>query len=398
MQPDDTPPETLESGQRSNEFQTEQVLTIVGGHFVHDTYSAFFAPLMPLLQQKLGLSYGLLGSLAVFMQLPSLLNPLIGYLADRMSVRYFVIFAPALTATLMSLIGFMPNYASAALLLFAVGISMATFHAPAPAMIANIAGSRVGTAMGIFMAGGELGRTLGPIVIASAVAWFGLEGIWRLMFVGWIVSAVLYWRLHKVKASPRVNRGLPWAKVVRVFSVLAWLLLTRALIRGAVTTFLPTYMSDVVQANLWLAAAALSILEAAGVAGALFAGSVSDRYGRKRILFVFLTLSPLVLFAFLQFNATPFITIPLLLLLGLSTLATTPVFLAVVQDEFPNDRALANGILNALNFLVLGMGVVLIGVLADNLGLQRAFYISGFVAFLSIPSVFFLPGRDTQSA
>ena len=77
------------------EFQTAQVLTVVGGHFVHDTYSAFLAPLLPLIQEKLSLSYSLVGGLALFMQLPGIINPFIGYLADRLSVRYFVIFAPA---------------------------------------------------------------------------------------------------------------------------------------------------------------------------------------------------------------------------------------------------------------------------------------------------------------
>ena len=35
-------------------FQTAQVLTIASGHFVHDTYGAFVAPLLPLVQEKLG--------------------------------------------------------------------------------------------------------------------------------------------------------------------------------------------------------------------------------------------------------------------------------------------------------------------------------------------------------
>ena len=77
-------------------FQTGQVITVAGAHFVHDTYSAFLAPLLPLIQDKLGVGYTLAGSLAIFMQLPSLLNPFIGYLADRANLRWFIILAPAL--------------------------------------------------------------------------------------------------------------------------------------------------------------------------------------------------------------------------------------------------------------------------------------------------------------
>lgn len=154
-------------------FQTNQVMTIAGGHFVHDTYTAFISPLLPVLQQRLSVGYAMAGSLAIFAQLPSLFNPFIGYLADKANLRWFIILAPAVTATLMSSMGLTPTYLSLALLLLASGISIACFHAPAPAMIAKISGKRVGKGMSVFMASGELGRTVGPVVAAAGVAWWG---------------------------------------------------------------------------------------------------------------------------------------------------------------------------------------------------------------------------------
>jgi FSR family fosmidomycin resistance protein-like MFS transporter len=154
-------PETITLEETAEkEFNIGQIFTIAGGHFTHDTYSAFVAPLLPLLQERLATNYTLTGSLAIFTQLPSLLNPLIGYLADRVSLRYFVILAPAITATLLSSLGIVNNYFVVALLMLAGGVSIAAFHAPAPAMIGRLAGKRVGTGMSIFMASGELGRTL----------------------------------------------------------------------------------------------------------------------------------------------------------------------------------------------------------------------------------------------
>jgi len=49
----------------------------------HDIFTSFLAPLLPLIIQKLGLSLTLAGSLAAFQQLPSLINPFLGLLADR---------------------------------------------------------------------------------------------------------------------------------------------------------------------------------------------------------------------------------------------------------------------------------------------------------------------------
>ena len=56
------------------EFETSGILVISGGHFVHDTYSAFISTLLPILIDKLGLSLALAGSLSVVTQLPSLLS------------------------------------------------------------------------------------------------------------------------------------------------------------------------------------------------------------------------------------------------------------------------------------------------------------------------------------
>lgn len=382
------------------EFQAGQVATIGAGHLVHDTYSAFLAPLLPVIQQQMGIGYALAGSLAIFTQLPSLLNPFIGYMADRISVRYFVILAPAITGTLFSCLGLAPTYALLALLLFAGGISIAAFHAPAPAMVAKISGQRVGTGMSIFMAMGELARALGPILAVAGVAWFGLEGIWRLGAVGWLTSAILYLRLRRVPATvrPAGGSGLDgfWAEARRVFPPLAWLIAGRALLLAALTTYLPMFMSDEREASLWLAASALTILQAAGVAGALATGTMSDRLGRRRILLVLSILAPVLLLAFVYGPA--FMALPLLLALGLAAISPQPVIMALVQDQFPHNRALANGTYLAMAFLLYAAGIWAVGFLGDRLGLTAAFAISAGLAVASIPAVRFLPGRAANTA
>lgn len=376
-------------------FQTGQVFTIAAGHFVHDSYSAFVAPLLPLLQEKLSTNYALTGGLTVFAQLPSLLNPFIGYLADKVSLRYFIILAPGITATLMGFLGLTSSYLALAVLLFAAGISIATFHAPAPAMIGRLAGDRVGKGMSIFMASGELGRTLGPVLVIAAVGWFGLEGIWRLAVGGWAASGLLYFRLHKVSARPTDQKGGAmadvWPVVRQVFPVLIWITVSRIFMMASLTTYLPIFVTDVMEGSLWLSAASLSLLEAAGVAGALFTGTFSDRYGRARMLGILMTLAPLLLLIFLY--SPGWLAIPMLFALGLTAISPTPVILAVVQDQFPDNRALGNGILLALNFTIRAVGVWAVGLFADQAGLFQAFLWSALIGFLGIPAVFYLPGK-----
>lgn len=380
-------------------FQTEEVVTIAGGHFVHDSYSAFIAPLLPLIQERLATNYTLTGSLAIYAQLPSLINPFIGYMADKVSLRYFIILAPAITATLMSFMGLAPDYLTLSLILLAAGISIAAFHAPAPAMIARVSGQRIGTGMSIFMASGELGRTVGPVFVVAGVSWFGLEGIWRLMFVGWAVSGILYLRLRHVSARPSsgtsISLALIMPKVRQIFPFLMLLMLGQTLLVSSLTTYLPIYMSDVQEASIWLSAASLTILEGAGVVGALATGTLSDRFGRFRILTILLFLAPLFMLAFLYSPNS--LSLPFLIILGLTAISPTPVLLAIVQDNFTENRALANGLFLAANFLIRAFGIWAIGFTADQFGLATAFLWSAILGFLALPAVRGLAQVHTQA-
>ena len=60
-------------------FQTGAVLLLSLCHFVHDVYSSFLSPLLPLLIQKLSMSLTQAGLLSTVMQLPALINPWIRY-------------------------------------------------------------------------------------------------------------------------------------------------------------------------------------------------------------------------------------------------------------------------------------------------------------------------------
>lgn len=379
-------------GKRESAFDTGRILLICMGHFVHDVYSAFIAPLLPLLIDKLGLTLVMAGSLPVFMQAPSLLGPFIGYLADRFSVRYLVIFAPAITASLATLIGFMPTYGTAALLLFCVGVNIMAFHAPAPAMIAHVAGDKVGRGMSFFMASGELARSVGPLLVGFGVAEWGMQGLWRLMFFGWLASAVLYWRLRDVSAkrAPRKSKAKPMLRrFARVFGPLLGVMLLRNMSMSSLGIFMVVYLVDARGFELTLATGALALYEFSGVGGALAGGTLSDRIGRRKMVAGATILAALLMLAFV--HAEGALLIPLLIGLGLTALSVSPVFLALVQDQLPENRATANGMFMLYAFGVRAINVMMVGALGDALGLQNAFIAAALISLLALPLIVTLP-------
>ncbi len=375
-------------------FQTAQVATVAAGHFIHDVFSSFLAPWLPLLIEKLGLSLTLAASFTLFIRMPSTLNPFVGIVADRIDMRYMVIPAPAITAVCMSLLGLAPNYEIAAMLLFLAGLSVAIFHVPAPVMITRVSGTQVGKGMSYFMAGGELARTVGPLVAVTAVSLWGFEGSYPVMILGLAATVLLYWRLRQAtmhrKRLRRTSLTKTWQAMQHVMVPLICLMIARAFMVASLTAFLPTYMS-IQGKSLWLGGTALALLECAGVVGAFTSGTLSDRLGRRFVLLGVMITSPVLMLVFL--SAHGWIVFPVLVLLGFCVFSGSPVMLAIVQEHAQGMRATANGIYMGINFAAVSVITVLAGWTADLIGLQAALSWSALVAFAGIPAIYFLPKR-----
>lgn len=379
-------------------FQTEKVTVLAAGHSIQDTYQAFLAPLLPILIEKFSLIKTEAGLLSVFANVPSLLQPVIGYLADRSGARYFMIFTPAITGVAMSLLGVAPTYIIAAILLMVTGLSSASIHATGPVMVGRLSAQRLGMGMSVWMMGGEIGRVLGPLLIVTVVQFFTVENTPWLAVGGILMSTFLFFQLRNVDGQAfQTQAALPWREALKgmgkVLLPVTGIVVLRGFAFVSVSTFLPTYLTER-GANLVMAGASLSVMQVAGAAGAFFGGSISDRLGRKPVLIAAMVVSSLTLFTFSMLNG--WILFPLLLLLGFAQLSVTPIIMAVVQESFPESRALANGVYMAINFVSSSVVTVLVGAIGDLSSLHTAYIISAGLLLAALPFVFKLPKSRTE--
>ncbi|RLC51016.1 MAG: MFS transporter [Candidatus Cloacimonadota bacterium] len=371
-------------------FEFKNVITVSMAHLIHDTYSAFLAPILPLLISKFGITVLMAGLLDIVRKIPALANPFIGLMADRMSVRYFVILAPAVTSVAMSLLGIAPSYIFIVILVFMAGIGSTIFHVPAPVMIKHVSHNQIGKGMSYYMLGGELARTLGPLIILGAISLWGLEGTYRLIPLGIIASIILYFRLRKIEISQdfkkkkEISARKTFNNLIPFFITIAGIMFFRAAMKSALTIYLPTYLTAK-GSSIWVAGISLSILQFAGAGGTFLAGIISDKIGRKNSLLIISIANPILMFLFIYLHGIW--TIPVLVVTGLFLFGSGPVILALVHDLDSEHMSFINGVYMTINFIFSSVMVLGVGYFADTIGLDFTYKICAWLALGSIPFV-----------
>ena len=293
----------------------------------------------------------------------------------------------------MSLIGIAPSYAFLAFLMVLAGISSASFHAVGPVLSSSLAGRKLGRGMSFWMVGGELGRALGPIITVTAIAYLTVEGLPWLMLAGLLTSIYLSTKLNSLSTLPKISGdSINWLTALRKMRKLmlpmVMVVFFRSMIVATLTTFLPTYLTTQ-GSTLWIAGVSLTILQISAMVGTLFVGSLSDRFGRRRMLVISFCVTPVLMYFFVHSEGLA--QIPLLILLGMAAISVVPVLMAIVLENSIENRSFANGIYMATSFILTSVAVFLVGFLSDIFDLRLTFLISAGVLPLGLPFIMLLP-------
>ena len=380
-------------------FNLRATLTMAFAHFSHDLYSSFVPVLIPPVQDKLGIPLSVVSLMSPAQQFPSILQPAVGVLADRTSRRWFVVLAPAVAAVSISLVGIAPNFGLILLLLFASGLASAAFHPPAVTLTGKYGGNKTGQAMGWFMAGGQLSRMVGPLLITAAIAWFTLEGSFVVMVVGLAASVLLYLNLdtREAEAESRDHGSIPFRPLLRARAVWVGAIigvgLVRALSAVPFTIFLVKMLEEQGR-SVWYAGFSLSVLSGAGVFGGFLGGWLSDRFGRRGILALTSIIIPPLLYLYLWQEPRVVLALALLALSGLVIASLRPIQLAYIHEMVPESPGPAAGLMLAFQFVGQSIAAFAFGAFADSIGIVHAFWWVPPTALLALPLIALLPSAE----
>jgi MFS transporter, FSR family, fosmidomycin resistance protein len=370
-------------------------LTLI--HFIGDFYFSFVNPLLPVFVEKYALSLTQVGLIVAMMRmLAFIVQPGVGYFADRYRSRIFVLGGPLLTIIFIALVGWAYSFWDLLLYIAIGSIGAAMFHPSVAGMVANYSGRHFGFSISVFNVGGTFAFGLGPLFIAYIVGRWGLEASPWTALPGLAVMVLLF----RIVPAPlgeglrgegflhaiREAFGEVWKAVLLIWVVMV----LRSFVTQAFMAFIPVLYAREGH-SLVSIGFVISLFTVAGAVSGLIAGHLSDRIGYKPIFYVSFILSTpsLLLMLFLQ----GFWSYAGATLGGFFLFASVPLGLVMAQKLAPRGKSMVSSLMMGLAMGLGGMMAPLVGSLADLFSIRMVLSCMTLVPLASIGLVWFFPEK-----
>ena len=339
--------------------------------------------LLPYLRSSFDLSLTVAGLLVTVLWLGSAVGQLPGgILADQYSERTVMVASTVLVALALAVV----VAAATPVALFAatglIGLGQSLYPIARITILSDIYPDRIGSALGVTMATGDLGQTVLPPVagvLAAAIAWQASLGVMIPLF---LLVGLSIWVTLPVEESKEGTTSALSSEFARdlvaklrqrnmVFMVL--ILFLYILIWQSFTGLYPTYLVEEKGLSSSLAGVLFSLFFAVGVGVKPVAGAAYDRIGMRKSLIMVLV-GPVAGFTLLPviegFWQLALATVLVSTMLGSG--AITQSFLA---DSFSETtRGTGLGVIRTLTATLGAAGPVVFGAIAD-----RGYFDEGYV-------------------
>jgi FSR family fosmidomycin resistance protein-like MFS transporter len=383
------------------------ILAISFCHMLNDMMQSLLPAIYPNLKADLGLTFGQVGLVTLAYQITaSLLQPMVGLFADRRPTPLALPGGTLFTLAGLSVLSVAHAYpvvlAGACLL----GVGSSVFHPESSRVARMAAGGRPGLAQSLFQVGGNAGQALGPLIAAIVVLKWGQSSLAALALLALLSGAVLWnvglWyrrhglaRLTSLSARRPAHLALPPRTALGGIAVLIVLVFSKFVYLASLTSYYTFYLIDRFHVSVQNAQLHLFVFLAAVAVGTVAGGPLSDRLGRKRVIwFSILGALPFTLALPL---ASLFWTGPLTVMIGLILASAFPTIVVFAQELLPGKVGMVAGMFFGFSFGMGGVGAAALGWLADRTSVETVYAVCAFLPAIGILAVL-LPNIEGRRA
>ncbi|PIT40334.1 Fosmidomycin resistance protein [Snodgrassella alvi] len=380
----------------SNQLFLSVILMVAGAHLCNDLIQSMLTATYPLLEEKYRLTFAQVGCISLVYQFTaSILQPMIGFYTDKHPKPYLLPLGMVSTTFGLCLLGLANQFYLLLVAAAFLGVGSSTFHPEASRVARNASAGRYGLAQSAFQVGGNLGSSLGPLLVSFVVLkynrqanilWFVCIGVLAIA----LLSRISAWSAHHLAASKHkkaVNRVLPYDrnKTVLALFILAVLIFSKYFYMASMSNYYSFYLIEKFALPKQTAVLFLFLFLACVAIGTFAGGPIGDRVGRKYVIwFSILGAAPFTL-------ALPYAnlwgTAVLSCLIGLIISSAFAAIVVYAQELIPGRVGLIAGLFFGLMFGMSGIAAAVLGYVADKTSLQLIFKFCSFLPLLGMLTV-----------
>ena len=345
---------------------------LCGAHFINDIYTGFLNPIMPFIAEQVKISMPvatiILSCSHIF---SSLLQPYFGFFADKMRKRAMIFWGLISTAVFIS---FAPGMKSIPLLILFIilgSLGSSLYHPQSLGLVSKFTTSNSAKNMGIFIAMGTLGFSLGPLLSAFTAQDFGLDKMHILAVLGVVWACLMFALVPKFsdEKSNKVDINLKQAftdiltnQKLNILNIIAIL---KSLMTTSCSILLPFLWKAEGYSKFQIGAALFAFLFLGGIAS-LLSPKFERKIGTANVFyFSMITTCPLMLLFMLTYKTFPAVSFVIFAVIGFVTMFATPVTMSMAQKVLPQYKSIIGGFINGFSWGVVAIVMSIVGYVAQ---------------------------------
>lgn len=342
-----------------------------GAHFVNDIYTGFLNPIMPFIAEQVKISMPIatiiLSCSHIF---SSLLQPYFGFFADKMRKRALIFWGLIFTSVFIPLVPTASKIPVMILFIILGSLGSSLFHPQSLGFVSKFSHTDPVKNMGIFIACGTLGFSMGPLLSSTMAQYFGLSQmpILSLLGISWAIAMFCFVpKFSKGEENkPKICLKQAFFEILtnQKLNILNIIAMLKSLINTSCSILLPFLWKSQGYSKFQIGLALFMFLFLGGISS-LLSPKLEKKIGTANVFYIsMITTFPLMILFMLTYKNMPILSFVIFALMGFVTMFANPITMSMAQRVLPQYKSIIGGFINGFSWGIVAIAMSLIGFIA----------------------------------